>query len=58
MKLDWRFWIFILVYVLTQAVFCISLNMRIDSEFQEVVTSLSNQIACTMGETELCPEVK
>jgi hypothetical protein len=46
MRIDWRYWLFLFVFLLSQTLIALSLQVKINAESQRVLTTLSDQLAC------------
>jgi uncharacterized transporter YbjL len=53
MKTDWKYWLFLLVFLLSQAMIALSLQVKINAETQMIIGTLSGQIACHFND-EYC----
>jgi uncharacterized transporter YbjL len=53
MRIDWKYWLFLLVFLLSQAMIALSLQVKINAETQMIIGTLSGQIACHFND-EYC----
>lgn len=57
MKIDWKFWLFLLVFLISQTLIAVSLQIKINTETQLIINTLSNQIACQLDK-KFCGELE
>ncbi len=51
MKIDHKYWIFLAVFILSQTMIALSLQIKINEETHFIINELSNQIACQLDKT-------
>jgi hypothetical protein len=52
--MDVKFWIFLVVFALTQCLVALSINVRLNNEAMSILNRLSAQVACTAGDSDMC----
>lgn len=54
MKIDYKFWLFLIVFSLSQCLVALSLNYRISTDMMMILNKLSDQIDCQLGDNPTC----